>query len=71
MSEPNGPARAHFLPSVINPSALQPPQGLNRWLVKRGEDVSSGTKQSWQFGVWGEGLGWEGRAWQLKRDDYY
>ena len=23
------------------------------------------------FGVWGEGLGWEGRAWQLKRDDSY
>ena len=80
MLEFNGPARAHFLTSVVNPSTLQPLQGLKRWLlykashcteVKRGEDVSSGTKQSWHFAVWGEGVGWEGRAWQLKRDDYY
>jgi len=33
MLELNGPVRAHFLPSVINPSTLQPPQGLNRWLL--------------------------------------
>ena len=71
MLEFNGPARAHFLTSVVNPSTLQPLQGLKRWLlykashcteVKRGEDVSSGTKQSWHFGVWGEGLGWVGRG---------
>ena len=62
MLEFNGPVRAHFLPSFINPSTLQPPQGLKRWLLYKAShctDIKRGCilRDQTKLAFWGVGGG--------------